>query len=165
MRGSGLAVRGGSRGLRAAAGEPPAGGRDAASVEADVFSPNALGHALTTEVARALQVGVVCGAANNQLATPGVADLLAERGVLYVPDYLVNCGGVIQAAAELEGGLEWAREQAEGVFATTLAVLERSEAEGITPVAAAARVAEERIRAGRGAFDPASADTTRGGVR
>ena len=137
---------------------------DAAGVEADVYSPNALGHALTMEVARGLRATVVCGAANNQLATPEVADVLAERGVLYAPDYLVNCGGVIQAATELDAGLDGAG-RADAVFDTTLAVLERAAAEGITPVAAAAREAEARIAAGRGAFDPASAETTRAGVR
>ena len=46
---------------------------------------------------------VVCGAANNQLAHPGVEKMLADRGVLYAPDYVVNSGGVIQVADEYRG--------------------------------------------------------------
>lgn len=132
----------------------------------DIYSPNALGHALTVEVARTIDATVICGAANNQLASPEVAGILAERGVLYVPDYLVNSGGVIQAADELLGfDMARARARAETVHDTTLAVLDRAATEGTTPLAAAAREAEERIAAGRGAFDPESADRTRAGVR
>ena len=47
---------------------------------------------------------VVCGAANNQLADDGLADDLAARGVLYAPDFVVNAGGLINVAAELEPG-------------------------------------------------------------
>ena len=53
----------------------------------DVFSPCALGRALTDEVVATLRATVVCGGANNQLAHPGVEALLAERGILYAPDY------------------------------------------------------------------------------
>ena len=69
----------------------------------DVYSPCALGHALTDEVVAVLSARLVCGGANNQLAHPGVEDLLADRGILYAPDYCVNAGGVIQVADELHG--------------------------------------------------------------
>ena len=122
--------------------------------EMDIYSPNALGHALTPEVAEALRSAAVCGAANNQLATPEVAEMLAERGILYAPDYLVNCGGVVQAAEELPGfDMERARARVAGVYDTTLRVLGRAEAEGVLPVVAAAREAEERIAAGGPAFE------------
>jgi valine dehydrogenase (NAD+) len=121
--------------------------------EMDIYSPNALGHALTPEVAQALRVAAVCGAANNQLAVPEVADMLAGRGILYAPDYLVNCGGVVQAAEELPGfDMDRARARVAGVYDTTLGVLARAEAEGVLPVVAAAREAEERISAGGPAF-------------
>ena len=112
--------------------------------ELDIYSPNALGHALTPEVAESLRCVAVCGAANNQLATPEVAEMLAGRGILYAPDYLVNCGGVVQAAEELPGfDMDVA-----GVYDTTLRVLGRADAEGVLPVIAAAREAEERMAAG-----------------
>ena len=112
----------------------------------DILSPNAMGGLLTPSLAGALSVRLVCGGANNQLAEPAVGDLLAERGIVYAPDFMVNCGGVIQVAEELVGGdLERARERTERVRGTTLRVLERASREGITPVAAAEREAEDRI--------------------
>ena len=117
--------------------------------EWDVVSPNALGGFLTAERARRLSTRLVCGGANNQLADPSVGPLLAERGIVYAPDFLVNCGGVIQVAEELQGGdLDRARERTARVFATTGRVLTRAAEEGITPVAAAEREAEEIIAAG-----------------
>lgn len=117
----------------------------------DVLSPNAMGGLLTLELAGRLAVPVVCGGANNQLASDQVADLLAERGVLYAPDFMVNCGGVIQVAEELVGGdLQRARERTEQVYATTRRVLERADTAGVTPLAAAMDLAQERIDAARG---------------
>jgi valine dehydrogenase (NAD+) len=117
-------------------------------LEADpeVLSPNAMGGLLTADLVGRLQVRLVCGGANNQLADPSVGDLLAERGIVFAPDFMVNCGGVIQVAEELVGGdLDRARARTEQVRGTTLRVLERAATEGITPVAAAEREAEERI--------------------
>ena len=124
------------------------------ATEPDVLSPNALGGLLTADLVARLPVRLVAGGANNQLAEPAVGDLLAARGIVYAPDFMVNCGGVIQVAEELVGGdLDRARERTERVYATTLQVLERAAAEGITPVAAAEREAEDRIRAARHASD------------
>ena len=64
-------------------------------VDADVFSPNALGAVLTEDSIARLQVEVVCGGANNQLATEDDDNRLDERGILYAPDYVVNAGGLI----------------------------------------------------------------------
>ena len=120
------------------------------TADVDVFSPNALGRALTPEVAGQLRCRLVCGAANNQLAEPYVADLLAEREILYLPDFLVNAGGVIQVADELHG-FDDARATARAteIGATTRAVVHRSREAGLTPEAAAEAIAEERILAGR----------------
>jgi valine dehydrogenase (NAD+) len=119
----------------------------------DVLSPNALGGILTHELARdpAFTAAIVCGGANNQLAAndPAIAAALAERGVLYAPDYLVNCGGVVQVADELLGfDLDRARARVAGVFDTTRTVLDRAKAAQITPLAAAAAEARERIASG-----------------
>ena len=121
-------------------------GKELLAEPLDVWSPCALGHALTTEVAATLRAGLVCGAANNQLAAPEVAGLLAGREVLYCPDYCVNAGGVIQVADELQGfSMERARRRAEGIFETTAAVLASARQQGITPAGAADRLAEQRI--------------------
>lgn len=113
----------------------------------DVYAPCALGHALTDEVVQVLSASVVCGAANNQLAHPGVGKALAERGVLYAPDYCVNAGGLIQVADELEGfSFERAQQRASGIFETTRSVFETARNDGVPPAVAADRLAERRIR-------------------
>ncbi len=139
--------------VRSAISDAYPGVRFVASIEElldldlDVVSPNALGGFLTRERAEALRVPLVCGGANNQLVDAGIGDLLAERGVVYAPDFMVNCGGVIQVAEELVGcDLDRARARTARVFDTTSRVLERAREEGITPVAAAEREAEDRIR-------------------
>ena len=112
----------------------------------DVYSPNALGGALTDDVVEALTAKVVCGGANNQLAHPGVEKRLEERGILYAPDYCVNAGGVIQVADELEGfGFERAQQRASGIFETTRKVFELARTDGVPPAIAADRLAERRI--------------------
>jgi leucine dehydrogenase len=73
-------------------------------VAADVFSPNALGGVLNAQTVAGLDVAVVAGAANNQLATPEDGDRLAARGILYAPDYVINAGGIINVVAEYLGG-------------------------------------------------------------
>jgi valine dehydrogenase (NAD+) len=112
----------------------------------DVYSPSALGDALTDEVVATLQARVVCGAANNQLAHPGVEKQLADRGILYAPDYVVNAGGLIQVADELHGfDFERARARASLILDTTREVFALAESEGVPPAVAADRIAERRM--------------------
>jgi valine dehydrogenase (NAD+) len=113
----------------------------------DVYSPNALGGALTDDVVETLTARIVCGGANNQLAHAGVEKRLEERGILYAPDYCVNSGGVIQVADELEGfSFERAQQRASGIFETTLRVFALAKSDGVPPAIAADRLAERRIR-------------------
>ena len=115
----------------------------------DVYAPCALGGSLTDEAAEALgSLGtkIVCGGANNQLAHPGVEKLLAERSVLYAPDYVVNAGGVIQVADEIEGfSMERARARASRIFDSTSKIFGLAEEEGVPPAVAADRLAERRM--------------------
>ena len=116
--------------------------------ELDVYAPCALGGALDDEVAETLRATIVCGGANNQLAHDRIDNRLAERGIIYCPDYLVNAGGVIQVADERHGfSFERAKAKATGIHDATLAVLRTAEAEGITPSEAADRLAERRMAA------------------
>ena len=117
--------------------------------ELDVYAPCAMGGALTDEVVGVLTAQVVCGAANNQLAHPGVEKVLEERGILYAPDYCVNAGGLIQVADELDPSgfsFDRARQRAAGILDTTYGVFELAAAEGVSPAIAADRLAERRIR-------------------
>ncbi|KAA9376092.1 Glu/Leu/Phe/Val dehydrogenase [Microbispora cellulosiformans] len=122
---------------------------DAATLAAsdiDVYAPCALGGALDDETVPRLKAKIVCGGANNQLAHPGVEKQLAERGVLYAPDYVVNSGGVIQVADEIEGfDMERARARAAMIFDTTLKIFRSAEEEGVPPAVAADRLAERRM--------------------
>ena len=112
----------------------------------DVYAPCALGGALNDDTVPALTARIVCGAANNQLAHPGVEKDLADRGILYAPDYVVNAGGVIQVADELHGfDFDRCKAKAAKIFDTTLAIFARAKADGIPPAAAADRIAEQRM--------------------
>ncbi len=112
----------------------------------DVLAPCALGGTLTDHVVNTLGARIVCGAANNQLAHQGVEKLLADRGILYAPDYVVNAGGVIQVADERAGfSFERARSATMRIFATTGKVLAIADADGVPPSVAADRLAERRM--------------------
>lgn len=115
-------------------------------LDLDVYAPCALGGALDDATLARLRARVVCGAANNQLAHPGIAKQLEDQDVLYAPDYVVNAGGLIQVADEREGfSFARAKRRASGIYDTTLRVLELAESDGVPPSVAADRVAEQRI--------------------
>ena len=120
------------------------------AVDADIFSPNALGAVLNDETIGELQCRVVAGAANNQLAEPRHAEALRDAGVLYAPDYVINAGGLIQVADELHpGGYSEARARARaaGIADRLRAVFALANQEGVTTALAADRFAEQRMAA------------------
>jgi leucine dehydrogenase len=121
----------------------------ALSQAADVFAPCALGGVLTHETVSDLQVPVVAGAANNQLADDGVADLLSAHGILWAPDFVANAGGIINIAVELEpGGYDpvRARARVRGIGDTLREIFDNAEAIGATPLTAAMELARRRLR-------------------
>jgi valine dehydrogenase (NAD+) len=112
----------------------------------DVYSPCALGGAIDDATVEVLTAKIICGGANNQLAHPGVEKMLADLGIVYAPDYLVNAGGVIQVADELHGfSFDRAKGRAEQILGTTRQILAMADADGIPPAVAADRLAERRI--------------------
>lgn len=112
----------------------------------DIYSPCALGGAVDEATIDTLTARVICGGANNQLAHPGVEKILADRGIVYAPDYLVNAGGVIQVADELHGfSFDRAKAKAAQILSTTRQILATADAEGVPPAVAADRLAERRI--------------------
>lgn len=116
----------------------------------DIYAPCALGGALNDDSVPVLTAKVVCGAANNQLAHPGIEKDLADRSILYAPDYVVNAGGVIQVADELHGfDFDRCKAKASKIFDTTLAIFARAKEDGIPPAAAADRIAEQRMAEAR----------------
>lgn len=116
------------------------------AADIEVYAPCALGGTLNDDTVPALRAKVVAGAANNQLAHPGIEKLLADRGILYAPDYVVNAGGVIQVADEIEGfNFERAKLRATRIYDTTRAILRLADTEGVPPAVAADRLAERRM--------------------
>ena len=112
----------------------------------DVYAPCAMGGALTDESVAALSARIVCGGANNQLAHAGLEKVLADRGILYAPDYLVNAGGVIQVADELSGfNFERASARTEKIYLTAKKIFALADEEGVPPAVAADRLAERRM--------------------
>jgi valine dehydrogenase (NAD+) len=117
----------------------------------DVYAPCALGGSVDADTVAALAgdaTRIICGGANNQLAHPGVQKLLADSGILYAPDYVVNAGGVIQVADERHGfSFERAQARAEQIFGTVARLLAAADEQGVPPAVAADRLAEHRIGA------------------
>jgi leucine dehydrogenase len=119
-----------------------------ATVECDVFSPNALGAILNEHTIPNMHARVVAGAANNQLAHDRDGEALQQRGILYAPDYVINGGGVICVAGQI---FEWSNSEIERrvrAIADRLAqIFSRAEQENAPTGAIADRIAEERMNA------------------
>ena len=111
---------------------------EAHTLACDIFSPCALGGVLSERTIGGLACRAVVGSANNQLATPADAARLADRGILYAPDFVVNAGGVINIAEELVGyHRERAYANVRRIYDTTQRVLAAARARGTTTTAEA----------------------------
>ncbi len=112
----------------------------------DVFAPCAMGGVIDDGTVDRLACDIVCGSANNQLAARRHARALADRDALYVPDYVVNAGGLVAGHVELEGGdVDDALAAVEGVRDRLERMFDTAREEGITPLDAADRYAERRM--------------------
>ena len=120
--------------------------REAMLAGCDVLAPCALGGAITAGNVSALRAEIVCGSANNQLADDSLAGTLATRGVLYAPDFIANAGGLINVYREIKGySPERALELAEGIEGTMAQILAVAARRGVSPLAAARRLARHRL--------------------
>jgi leucine dehydrogenase len=122
---------------------------DAVTAQADVLVPAALGGVLTRQIVPRLRCAAIAGPANNQLAEPDVAGLLHQRGIIWVPDYVVSAGGVIYAlAVELnKEDPESAGARVRGIADTVGLLLETTDRTGGDPAAAALELAQRRLSA------------------
>jgi leucine dehydrogenase len=114
----------------------------------DIFAPCALGAGLNEKTIPQLKCKIVSGAANNQLKEPAKdGKRLADRGILYVPDFVINAGGIINVSIEVDGNydLEKAKQRVIKVGESVRHVLEKSKREGILPHEAADQVGDERL--------------------
>ncbi len=113
----------------------------------DIYAPCALGASVNTESINKLKCAIIAGAANNQLADENVhGPMLVGKGITYVPDFLINAGGIINISVEMEG---YNRNRAiaivDKIYARTLENFELAEKENIHNQLAAMRMAEKRI--------------------
>ncbi len=128
-------------------GAKAVGADEVYTTKADIFAPCALGAILNDDTIPQLQVEIVAGGANNQLA---VADrhgaALEKRNILYAPDFVANAGGVINVYSELVGWThERALRKADEIYDTMLGVYEIAKDEKITTSLAADRLGERRL--------------------
>jgi leucine dehydrogenase len=114
--------------------------------EVDVFSPNAIGGIITEGVAHGLKAKILAGGANNPLSDEKTASILHQRGILYAPDFVINAGGVIMVACELEKkSFEAAEKKTLEIYDTTLRVFEYAKSHNLLPWDAARELAVKRI--------------------
>jgi leucine dehydrogenase len=117
-------------------------------VECDVFSPCAIGAIINDKTIEQLKCKIIAGPANNQLAQPRHGDVLHEKGILYVPDYVINSGGVINIIDDISGR-EYSKENAmkntAKIYDACKKVFEIAKRHGIPTYRAADKMVEERI--------------------
>lgn len=119
---------------------------DIYEVDADVFCPTALGAIINERTIPRFKFKIVCGAANNQLATEESGSELEQRGILYAPDYAVNAGGLMNVSIEFEGyNRERAKRMMRTIYYNVSKIFQIAERDGIPSWKAADRMAEERI--------------------
>jgi glutamate dehydrogenase/leucine dehydrogenase len=113
-----------------------------------LYAPCAMGQVVSARNVHSIRFPIICGSANNQLVQDNYAEILQRNGVLYVPDYIANSGGVINVAAEI--GQIYDRQNVKtrvGLLGEKLKhVLEIAESQSITPLAAANMLAEARLQ-------------------
>ncbi len=128
-------------------GAEPVPAQKILEVFCDVLAPCALGGVIHSKSASRLKCQIVAGGANNQLAEDHHGDVLAEREILYAPDYVINAGGLISVASEVEGyDKEEAIKRTEAIADTLARVFELARKEEIAPHRAADQLAEERLK-------------------
>lgn len=117
------------------------------SVDADIFSPNALGAIVNPRSLSRFKFKVIAGGANNQLETLEMGAQLRDAGILYVPDYVINAGGIINVAGELSGEYTsaWVDRKLVTLMQTLSNVLDVADQSGEPTNTVADRIARQRI--------------------
>lgn len=119
---------------------------DIYGVECDIYAPCALGATINDETIPQLKCKVIAGSANNQLKSSVHGQMLFEQGIVYAPDYVINSGGLINVAQELEGyNYELSKKKVDNIYNIIYNILETAQRENIPTSKAADRIAEERI--------------------
>jgi len=118
------------------------------SANVDVLAPCALGGAINSESIDSIKAKIVAGAANNQLKTPEMGDVMLERGILYAPDYVINSGGIIDVYYQSQDIRDTDKIEAHvlGIKKTLLEIFKRSETEAKSTSHIADALAEDILR-------------------
>ena len=126
----------------------PVGGDELMSMDLDVFSPCAMGAVINPSTIENLKCSVIAGAANNQLEKEDRdSKLLEEKEIMYVPDYVINAGGLMNVANELKGyNKEKAKYQVEGIYYILMRIFDYAANNNISTLDAANLLAERRIQ-------------------
>ena len=116
-------------------------------IPADVFSPCAIGGTINQETIKRLDAKIIAGAANNQLAHRSYSQLLLEKGVTYAPDFVLNSGGLIQAASLHDyDDIEFANQLIHRIYDKMLTIYQRSQETHTSTIAVAEQMAFEKLR-------------------
>ncbi len=120
---------------------------DIYSIAADVYAPCALGATVNPQTLEKLQVSVIAGAANNQLSTESIANELKQRQVLYVPDYVINAGGIVNIACESgsDYDADRARQEVDKISPRLREIFEQSEKQDRCTIAVANDIAQKKF--------------------
>ena len=135
----------------AAAGAIPVPADEILTADVDVLCPCAAGGVITEALLDELKARLVVGAANNVLAGDELAGALAERGIVHVPDFVANAGGLMACEAELRGTDDGLLSKVDGIADTALAVLRQDVGHRTGTVAVAVAMAQQRLSAHRAA--------------
>jgi len=114
----------------------------------DLFSPCALGGTMNRETIPRLNCSIVAGSANNQLLEESDGELLLSRGILYIPDYAANAGGVINISCELDQNYDEkkAMRLTAGIEQTVLEIVQQADKLGIPTNTVANSIAENLLK-------------------
>lgn len=129
-------------------GATPAAASGILAAHVDILAPCAIGGVLDAATIPRIRARIICGAANNQLATPDAAAALMASGILYLPDYVVNGGGIINVAAEILHIAErdsWVEDRLSSMQVTIARILAQARADGVSPAVIADRLVENRL--------------------
>jgi leucine dehydrogenase len=118
-------------------------------VPCDIYAPCAIGQTVNPQTLNRLSCKIIAGAANNQLIDSSVYSTINSKGMMYCPDFVINAGGVISCAGELEKGgwtEKWVSDKVHAIYSTTLNIMTRSKEQNKFPEVVALEVANERIQ-------------------
>jgi leucine dehydrogenase len=125
--------------------------KDIYDVPCDIFAPCALGGVINLETIGRLQCSMIIGATNNQLADESLAQVLHEKGILYMPDFIVNAGGVISASDTYYGkDANAIKASVERIYTISKDILKRADKENILPCEVAVALAKENLKKDHG---------------